>query len=239
MSTTTEGTHADPYLELLSKAYRDQQAGTTEILQTLAGPEAIRKLMEDAGTRADHYAAEALSISPPTEPLACRKGCGHCCWSTVGVMAPEVIHLAERLRTTLSEEEFAALREMAESHAARLQAMDRGERLRARVPCALLRDGACSAYQHRPLVCRWACSSNLQSCLDHLVHQKTAYLEMEGVRYLPTQEVWRGKRAGLREAGLDTSLLALNSALAIALKGPDIAHRYLAAESVFEEARLD
>ena len=49
----------------------------------------------------------------------------------------------------------------------------------------------------------------------------------------------RGNREGLRDAGLDASLLALNSALAIALADPDIAERYLAGEPVFEAVRLD
>ena len=39
---------------------------------------------------------------------------------------------------------------------------------------------------------------------------------MEEVRYQPIQEVWRGLRAGLRDSGLDGSLLALNAALATA-----------------------
>jgi hypothetical protein len=65
-----------------------------------------------------------------------------------------------------------------------------------------------------------------------------SYLEMEQVRYLPVQEVWRGHREGLRTAGLDASLLALNSALALALATPDIAQRYLDGEPVFEEVRI-
>ena len=62
---------------------------------------------------------------------------------------------------------------------------------------------------------------------------------MEEVRYQPIQEVWRGLRAGLRDSGLDGSLLALNVALATALAEPSIAQRYLAGEPVFDEARLD
>jgi hypothetical protein len=62
---------------------------------------------------------------------------------------------------------------------------------------------------------------------------------MEDVRYQPTQEVWRGLRAGLMESGLDGSLLSLNSALAIALAEPNIALMYLAGEPVFREARLE
>src|SRR5512133_962763 len=239
MTDLTQDTSEERYLELLAQAYSGQQASTTEILRTRTGPDAIGHLMEDAGTRASHFATECLRTSPPARPLACGKGCEHCCWSTVGVMATEAIHLAEQLRAELSEEEFAELREKANDHTERLQVMERGERLEARVPCALLRDGACSVYPHRPLVCRWACSPSLESCLDHLVYRTSTYLEMEEVRYQPVQEVWRGHREGLREAGLDASLLALNGALAVALATPDAAQRYLAGEPIFEAVRLD
>lgn len=231
-------TGEDRYLELLDEAYRHQEASTSAILGAYKGPEAIRRLMEDAGFRAGRYSAECLRASPPEQPIACGKGCEHCCWATVGVVASEVIHLADRLRVALSEEDLARLKKSAENRAEQLRSMERGERLRARVPCALLWNGACSAYEHRPLVCRWACSPSLQSCLDHLVHRTSGYLQMEQVRYLPTQEVWRGHREGLRAAGLDASLLALNSALAVALAEPDIARRYLDGEPVFESARI-
>lgn len=239
MTTPIEDTHGDPYLELLADAYRNQHAATTKILETESGSEGIRRLMGDACDRAETYAAEALRLSPPTESLACKKGCGHCCWTTVGVMAPEAIYLADQLRAALSEEELAVVQERAEDSAQKLQAMERGARLEARMPCAVLRDGTCSAYQHRPLVCRWACSPSLQSCLDHLVHKTKSYLEMEDVRYQPVQEVWRGKKAALQELGLDGSLLPLSGALAIALSQPDVAKRYLAGEPVFEEIHLD
>lgn len=71
------------------------------------------------------------------------------------------------------------------------------------------------------------------------MHRTKPFLEMEGVRYLPTQEVWRGLRDGLAVAGLDNSLLALNSALSTALADPRIAERYQAGEPVFDEDRLN
>ena len=229
----------DPYLALLAEARRSQKEATIEILRAASGSGSIPHLMRDAGDRAGRYGDGALRISPPVLPLACKRGCYHCCWATVGVVAPEAIYLAEGLRAQLPQGELSALTDRAENQGQRLQQMNRGERLDARMPCALLRDGGCSAYQNRPLVCRWACSSSLQACLDLLVHRTKKYLEMEEVRYQPTQEVWLGLRAGLKELGLDGSLLALNSALAIALADPRIAQRYLSGEPVFDDARLE
>src|SRR5512133_3957290 len=113
MTDSTPDISEERYLELLAQACSGQQASTTEIINARTGPETIRHLMEDASTRASHFATECLRTSPPAKPLACGKGCEHCCWSTVGVMATEAIHLAEQLRAALPEGEFAELREKA------------------------------------------------------------------------------------------------------------------------------
>lgn len=239
MSISMEDALEDRYLRLLSSAYRNQQAASVRILREQVGPKAIRHLARDAHSRAHRSSHGALRVSPPLLPLACGKGCYHCCWATVGVVAPDAIYMADELRGRLPDDEFAILAERSARLARRLHRMDRRERLAARLPCSLLKDGACSNYEHRPLVCRWACSPSLKACHDHLVHRTTSALEMEDVRYQPTQEVWRGLRAGLWESGLDGSLLSLNGALAIALADPDIAHRYLAGEPVFAAARLE
>jgi len=72
-----------------------------------------------------------------------------------------------------------------------------------------------------------------------MVHRTIPFLRMEEVRYQPIQEVWRGLRDGLREAGLDGSLLLLNSALATALSEERVAERYLGGEDIFAGDRLD
>ncbi len=225
-------------MRLLSVANRDQHAATHRILEELDGSTAIARLMGDAIARGGRHSAAALQLSMPVTPLACGKGCHHCCWATVGVIAPDAIYVADELRGRLPKDELDALRVRSGRLSRRLQRMDRGERLAARLPCLLLRDRACSSYHARPLVCRWACSPSLQACLDHLVHRSRSGLEMEDVRYQPTQEVWLGLRAALSDRGLDTSLLSLNSALAIALEDSSAAERYLAGEPVFVAARI-
>ncbi len=239
MAIPIEETFGDPYLRLLSSAYHNQQAATIRIVREYRGSLAIRHLIEDALARADRCVDAAMQISPPLQPMACGEGCYHCCWATVGVTAPDVIYMADELRGRLSEDELAALHHRSVRLSRRLNGMGRGERLAARLPCALLRDGGCSNYRHRPLVCRWASSPSLQSCLDVLKYRTKRVLEMEEVRYQPIQEVWRGMRAGLVDSGLDGSLLSLNGALSIALADPNVAQRYQDGEPVFRAARLE
>jgi hypothetical protein len=75
--------------------------------------------------------------------------------------------------------------------------------------------------------------------LELLVHRTKKGLEMEEVRFQPHQEIWRGSRSAFSGMGLDGSLLALNSALAIALSEPNATERYLKGEPVLDSARLD
>jgi|GEM_PF-4363111 len=185
----------DPYLGLLGEAYNTQLVATIRLLANRRGPASLRLLVVDAQDRALRNAEAALSLEPPILSLACRKGCHHCCWETVGVLAPEAIHLADELRGRLTEVELSALRRRATRRGAQLRDVDRSARSQLRLPCALLKDRCCSAYGHRPLACRWALSPGLQACLDLMVHRTTPFLWMEEVRYQPIQEVWRG-RAG-------------------------------------------
>jgi hypothetical protein len=228
----------DFYLALLSEAFAGQRAETVATLSVCQGPEAISCLMEGVIARAGRYTTESLILEPPALDLACGKGCHHCCYATVGVLAPEVLFLADGLRGQLSTEDLSSLQARSNRLRRRLDSMDRGAKLDAHMPCALVQNRACSAYEARPLACRWTNSPSLQACLDILVHRSRAVLEMEEARYQPTQEVWQGLRAGLRDMGLDASLLALDAALSTALAQPDAAERYLSGEPVFDEARL-
>lgn len=234
-----EGGGSDPYLELLSEAYSGQRATTASILGSARDPAALHRLVEDAMARAGRCVREALRIDPPARAVACGKGCQHCCWATVGVLGPEVLFLAEGLRARLPEMDLELLKEASAGRARELLGRDRGGRLEARLPCALLQEGCCSAYPHRPLACRWAVSPSLPACLDHLVHRTSGFVKMEETLSQPIQQVWLGLRTGLRDLGLDGSLLALNGALAIALAEPEAARRYLAGEPVFQAVSLE
>jgi hypothetical protein len=227
------------YQDLLSDAFDGQRAATVQILNDFQGAEAIHLLMEETVVRAGRFTAVAAQLEPPTRDLACGKGCHHCCDATVGVVAPEVLFLAEHLRRHLTADDLASLHARSNRLRRRLNSMDRGARLEARMPCALVRHGACLAYVARPLACRWTNSPSLEDCMDVLVRRSRVVLEMEEVRYQPIQEVWQGLRAGLRDQELDGSLLALDAALATALSQRDAADQYLRGEPVFDEARLD
>jgi Fe-S-cluster containining protein len=93
-------------------------------------------------------------------PLACAKGCAHCCASWVAVSAPEVLFV----RNAIPAAKMAATREsVLRMHQVTL-GRSPDERLAMAVPCPLLTDRVCSVYAHRPIVCRTAASINAEVC---------------------------------------------------------------------------
>src|SRR5438477_188820 len=71
--------------------------------------------------------------------IECKKGCGFCCTQMVAVTIPEVLRLADHIRSTWSEEERAALDLRMASYMKATEAWHNGDRSRKpRHVCPLL-----------------------------------------------------------------------------------------------------
>ena len=86
-------------------------------------------------------------------PIACAAGCDFCCHLRVSVFEHEAIALLHHLRTRLPAVDAAAAEQRIVENAARIDAMNVGQHYLARMPCALLVDGRCCAYEARPSAC--------------------------------------------------------------------------------------
>lgn len=165
-------------------------------------------------------------------PIACRRGCSHCCHSWVDASPAEALFAvktmspAQRLRTT--EAVDMACRQT------------RGQSVEARsrmvTPCPLLEDNVCSAYEARPVVCRSAVSADAEAC-------RRSYLELSG-EGIPVPAVWRTFGQGyavalegaILHAGLVPTAREWNESLRVALKDSTAEARWLAGEDVFSGA---
>lgn len=81
--------------------------------------------------------------------ITCHAGCDHCCYQDFTVFPVEAHHLARAVATLTADE-----RQQLQQH---LQQQTRADALPIAdvpQPCALLRDGRCSLYAGRPLICR-------------------------------------------------------------------------------------
>jgi Fe-S-cluster containining protein len=218
-------------------ARRAERLGAVEVLRTGRVPLKVIEVAERAAALAENALGEVVATDPPP-PLACREGCDWCCHLPVGLAVPELLHIAEYLRRTLTPEELHATHARAVGVEEQKRQMTLGERSRARFPCPLLVDHRCSAYPVRPLTCRGFNSSDAGRCERFLQEPRTAVPVYAPQLRLMTF-VLDGLRAGLSESGLKGDLVELTAALAVALEVPDAAERWLAGEAVFATARLN
>jgi Fe-S-cluster containining protein len=92
----------------------------------------------------------------------CRAGCVSCCYLMVGGTVSEVLSIARHVLETKTPAEIETLK-------GRLRVLsevplDPVLRAKAKIPCALLDDGRCSAYEQRPSVCRMMLSQSRAAC---------------------------------------------------------------------------
>lgn len=203
-------------------------------------PEALLGLVEDAWRFAEATTNDARARTEPAKlrlPV-CAAGCDTCCHiHFVLASVPEVLALAQHLRATRTPDELARVAAAVSTRAAELAPMTIDERAGAKVPCALLVDGACSAHLARPLNCRGFNSCDADKC-------RTAYergdakmpLPVELTQFATCRNVSLGLMTGTWAAGLDPGPYELMGALAIALREDDAEARWLAGERVFDDA---
>jgi hypothetical protein len=160
------------------------------------------------------------SFEPPDGPdLACRTGCDHCCRFPVGVRLAEALLLADAVS------EDAALRARVLAEHAALASASWTDLVGS--PCPLLRDGACSCYERRPMPCRALASRDADACAR----------AVDGLDAAPRDEAgwWRGLGGA---AALDQGLgpRELRAALA-ALLSLGAAPSRASVEAAFSGAR--
>ena len=180
------------------------------------GPAAAVLRAAEVGAAAAGQIAEARVKAGQHDPApACARGCTHCCWLRVEITSAEAALLA----TALPEGD--PRRERVAARAADVGKLGRDERLRKRVPCALLGDdGACSVYAARPLACRAATSLDAGACARALESgDASGELPIEPWGFASTRAAYVGLRRALAAAGQPAECEELHQALARALHG--------------------
>ena len=192
--------------------------------------------VQDRASRAAAFAEdliESVMIEKVTQPVACAKGCFHCCTTYVSTSLPEVFRLAQAVRGN------AAMTERIAAAATRSRAMPQLQREVDRVICPILEDNACAAYSHRPSVCRLVLSTSLESCLRVFQQgssEKFSYPDqLSAIRAFMVIII----RASLVLSGLPHQNFELTHALDVALKTPDAEARWLAGEPLFADVAMD
>jgi Fe-S-cluster containining protein len=178
-------------------------------------------------------------VPPLAHPLACVRGCAHCCHITVVTDVPTVLNLAEHIRAHFSADQREDLRRRMAKRIAAVDAMSNPDRVKARLPCPLLVDGACSVYDARPLICRSFNSFDAEACAREIMSGRPGVtIPSYDVPLRVGMAVAKGVEEGLVEAGQFDGGIELVRGLAIAMTEPDAARRWLAGEELFYPARV-
>jgi hypothetical protein len=212
-----------PAAELKVWAARVAESVTKRSLVDRRDPERPAKLLEELLQGATF----AIHQVPDTRVTREGDGCANCKHETIGATAPEILAIADRVR---SEPQLAErVHELASANALAAADWDVADSRRAQFTCPLYTpEGSCASYPLRPLHCRAVCP---ECCPE-------ANPNASGT---PLPEVARsiglgaelGLMAGVSAAGLDARRYELNSALAAALPVDNATEQWLRGDNVF------
>jgi Fe-S-cluster containining protein len=167
------------------------------------------------------------------EPVACARGCSHCCTTYVSTSLPEVLRLAQAVRAK------ADTTARINAAAARSKAMPQLQREVDRVVCPILVEHACSEYAARPMVCRAVMSTSLESCVRIFTAGSAEQFQQPASPGALRTYLVIIMRAALVIAGLPHQNFELTHALEIALADPNAEERWLAGEPIFASVAID
>jgi Fe-S-cluster containining protein len=200
-----------------------------------------RQARAAADTTMDAYTSTVAGLerfAPPEHPLACRKGCDHCCHLTVLADAATVIRIADYVRETFTPGERMLLDMRLIAYEDKVEGQTQAQRSLSRVACPLLVDGACSVHPVRPLICRSFNSYDVEACVRHLAPGgSSADIPSWTVPWLVGLALDAGLKDALVESSYTDGDLELGLALKAALDRPNTAERWLAGDALFARAQ--
>ena len=162
--------------------------------------------------------------------VACAAGCDFCCHLRVSVFEHEAIAVLHHLRTRVSRAVAAAAERRIVENAARIDAMTVAQHYAARMPCALLVDGRCCAYEARPSACAAHHSLSRARCehgFEHPEHHGTSKNSRPASLELQTlgDALIAATESGLKDVGAVATRGELHQALRRLLEDPQVAPR--------------
>jgi len=96
--------------------------------------------------------------------LDCKAGCDHCCHTIVMATAPEILALHQFILDTFSTEQLQTLKARLDAYEQTMAPLREKKHFFEVVPCPLLQDSLCTAYEARPLWCRGRNSRDVNAC---------------------------------------------------------------------------
>lgn len=149
--------------------------------------------------------------------IDCKKGCEWCCHQPVFALDYELEYLNDFISRNFSEEIQTGIKKRAGNKNGKLSMLSETELLNSKYPCPLLQNGACMAYQVRPMACRIYLSSNVNSCLNfyHQPQSKTSIPALLNLSLRTGQMMNEGFKAALKTTGIKTREFRIEEKLSV------------------------
>jgi hypothetical protein len=216
---------------LAPKPGADDMLGVVQVLAAkLLEPDNPQRAGE-AAHLAHALSTRSLRSHPSRSAIACKKGCGYCCYSFVAALPPEVFRLAQVIRSSTSVGlDIGAVLTRAQP----LRGLTPEQRFGAKLACPLLIDGMCSVYDSRPLVCRQTTSVSLPACIEEYDGiQGDGHVEISPTHLAHASNAYVAMLAALMALKHSTQAYELGAMLEVALSDADSERRWLEGEDVF------
>lgn len=138
--------------------------------------------------------------------IDCKKGCEWCCHQPVFALDYEMEFLNDFVRRNFNEEIQDDIKKRAVYKNEKLSMLVEADLLNAKYPCPLLENGACMAYQARPMACRIYLSSDVKTCLNFFQKpkSKTSIPALLNLTLRTGQMMNEGFKAALKTQGVKT-----------------------------------
>ncbi len=152
--------------------------------------------------------------------VACKKGCEYCCHQAVFANSYELHYLGNYINEKFYTPNKDQVINKAVAKDKAVLKLDEKQMLSYKSPCPLLIDGACSAYEARPMACRIYLSMDLPSCLEFFKNpdSATSYPQLLEFPLMAGRMMNEGFTAALRESGIEIAEFRLEDGLATMLK---------------------
>src|SRR5690606_6640909 len=107
-------------------------------------------------------------LSQSNGQVACKAGCDHCCYQSVGVTTAEALTIVDYLNQTLSSEGLAEVARRVAGARARTAGLASAQTYSTDYPCPCLQEAQCTIYEARPLSCCGMNALDAQECRRNL-----------------------------------------------------------------------
>lgn len=167
-------------------------------------------------------------------PIACKKGCSHCCYIWVSATAPELLSIAKIIKACGDQ----AVAKVRAAHEMTKQ-FDFDSRANHPHACPMLEDNVCSIYEFRPKACRLAASGDAEICRRSYHNLTNEDIPTPALNLMARSVYAVAFAVALKRANLPYAAYEFNSGLTRALDVPDAEKKWLGGENIFSDILHD